>query len=208
MAPSLAQSERQSLCTLFEDRSPLAPTLCEGWTTSDLAAHLYVRESRPLASPGILIPAFAEITERAMDKAKRDLGYAGLIGKLRSGPPYPFRLIDAQMNLMEYFVHFEDVRRAEDGWEPRQNAALDTGLWPMARRGARLMARHLNGAGLELVAPGFGNVIARSGEPRIVVTAGPQELILLLFGRKKAARLKIEGPESAGELLDSTRFGI
>jgi uncharacterized protein (TIGR03085 family) len=208
MAPSLAQSERQSLCTLFEDRSPLAPTLCEGWTTSDLAAHLYVRESRPLASPGILIPAFAEITERAMDKAKRDLGYAGLIGKLRSGPPYPFRLIDAQMNLMEYFVHFEDVRRAEDGWEPRQNAALDTGLWPMARRGARLMARHLNGAGLELVAPGFGNVIARSGEPRIVVTAGPQELILLLFGRKTAARLKIEGPESAGELLDSTRFGI
>jgi uncharacterized protein (TIGR03085 family) len=143
-----------------------------------------------------------------MDKAKRDLGYTGLIGKLRSGPPYPFRLIDAQMNLMEYFVHFEDVRRAEDGWEPRQNAALDTGLWPMARRGARLMARHLNGAGLELVAPGFGNVIARSGEPRIVVTAGPQELILLLFGRKKAARLKIEGPESADELLDSTRFGI
>jgi uncharacterized protein (TIGR03085 family) len=208
MAPSLAQSERQSLCNLLEDRGPLAPTLCEGWTTSDLAAHLYVRESRPLASPGILIPAFAEITERAMEKAKGDLGYGGLIRKLRSGPPYPFRLIDAQMNLMEYFVHFEDVRRAEDGWEPRQDTALDTGLWPMAKRGGRLMARHLRAAGLELVAPGFGTVLARSGEPRIVVTAGPQELILLLFGRKKAARLEINGPESAGGLLDAARFGI
>jgi len=95
MAQSLAQSERQSLCNLLEARGPLAPTLCEGWTTSDLAAHLFVRESRPLASPGIVLPPFAHITQREMEKAKRELGYGGLITRVRSGPPYPMRLFDA-----------------------------------------------------------------------------------------------------------------
>ena len=51
MPGSIAQSERQALCSLLEDRGPLAPTLCEGWTTADLAAHLYVRERKPLAAP-------------------------------------------------------------------------------------------------------------------------------------------------------------
>ncbi|MGA8681954.1 MAG: TIGR03085 family metal-binding protein [Acidimicrobiales bacterium] len=208
MALSLAQSERQALCNLLEERGPLAPTLCEGWTTSDLAAHLFVRESRPLASPGILFPPFAEITERAMERAKRDLGYGGLIRRVRSGPPYPMRLLDAQVNLMEYFVHHEDVRRAEDGWEPREDAVLDAALWPLVKRGARFMSRHLRGAGLELVAPGFGSQVARSGEVRAEVTGGPQELILLLMGRKKAARLELEGPDAALEALEDARLGI
>jgi uncharacterized protein (TIGR03085 family) len=208
MALSLAQSERQALCNLLEERGPLAPTLCEGWTTSDLAAHLFVRESRPLASPGILLPRFAEITERAMDKAKRELGYGGLIRRVRSGPPYPMRLVDAQMNLMEYFVHHEDVRRAEDGWQPREDAALDAALWAMVKRGAHFMSRHLQGAGLELVATGYGSVSAQRAEPPAVVTGGPQELVLLLFGRRKAARLEVEGAAAALEALESARLGI
>jgi len=208
MAPSLAQSERQALCNLLEERGPLAPTLCEGWTTSDLAAHLFVRESRLLASPGIVLTPFAEITERAMEKAKRELGYGGLIRRVRSGPPYPMRLIDAQMNLMEYFVHHEDVRRAEEGWEPREDAALDRALWDKVKLGSRLMARRLRGAGLELVAPAYGSTLARSLQPRAVVTGGPQELVLLLFGRQTAARIEIGGPEPARQAVETARFGI
>ncbi|MGD0084582.1 MAG: TIGR03085 family metal-binding protein [Acidimicrobiales bacterium] len=208
MAQSLAQSERQSLCNLLEARGPLAPTLCEGWTTSDLAAHLFVRESRPLASPGIVLPPFAHITQREMEKAKRELGYGGLITRVRSGPPYPMRLFDAQVNVMEYFVHHEDVRRAEAGWEPRSYADLDAALWRMVQRLARIMARRLSGAGLELVAPGFGSVVAKAADPVAVVTGGPQELVLLLFGRKGAVRLEIEGPDAAKAALDSARLGI
>jgi len=208
MAQSLAQSERQALCNLLEDRGPLAPTLCEGWTTSDLAAHLFVRESRPLASPGILFAPLAPVTQHAMERAKRELGYGGIITRLRSGPPLPLRLIDAQMNAMEYFVHHEDVRRAATGWEPRDDAALDAALWTTLKRGARVMARRMHGAGLELVAPRFGTIVARSQEPRAVVTGRPQELMLLLFGRAGAARLEIDGPEAAQAALASTRLGI
>jgi uncharacterized protein (TIGR03085 family) len=208
MAQSLAQSERQALCNLLEDRGPLAPTLCEGWTTSDLAAHLFVRESRLLASSGILVPSLAPMTEHAMEKAKRELGYGGLITRLRGGPPLPMRLVDAQMNAMEYFIHHEDVRRAEAGWEPRYDAALDAAMWTQVKWGARLMTRRVHGAGVELVAPGFGSVVARSPQPRAVVTGAPQELILLLFGRQSAARLEIDGPPAAQEALAAARLGI
>ena len=36
--------ERMGLCDLFVELGPDAPTLCEGWTTADLAAHLVLRE--------------------------------------------------------------------------------------------------------------------------------------------------------------------
>src|ERR1035438_269000 len=124
MSDAIAQSERRAICDLMETKGPLAPTLCEGWTTSDLAAHLYVREWKSLATPGILVPAFAAVTQRAMDRAKGDLGYAGLISKIRTGPPWPMRLLDGQVNAIEYFVHHEDVRRAEGDWEPRADSAL------------------------------------------------------------------------------------
>jgi len=208
MAQTLAQSERQSLCNLLEERGPLAPTLCEGWTTSDLAAHLFVRESRPAASPGILLPPFAHITQREMEKAKRELGYGGLITRIRSGPPFPMRLLDAQVNVMEYFVHHEDVRRAEAGWEPRENAELDAALWRLVKILGRIMARRLSGAGLELVAPGYGSVVAKASDPRAVVTGGPQELAMLLFGRKGAARLQIEGSDAAKAAVDSAKFAL
>lgn len=208
VAPSIAQAERQALCNLLEAQGPLAPTLCEGWTTSDLAAHLVVRERRPLASPGIVIPAFAEVTRRAMERAKAQLGYGGLIRCIRSGPPYPFKLIDAQMNLVEFFVHHEDVRRASETFERRSDAALDAALWTGLRRGARLMARRLRGTGLELVAPGFGTVVARNGDTKAVVTGEPQELTLFLSGRRGVADVEIDGPESARSALDGTSFGL
>ena len=79
---------------------PDAPTLCEGWTTRDLLAHLVVRERRPDTVPGILIPALAGYTEKVRAKAaERDFG--DLLADLASGPPLysPFRLVDRFANL-------------------------------------------------------------------------------------------------------------
>jgi uncharacterized protein (TIGR03083 family) len=45
-APTLARAERAALCDLFDEVGPDAPTLCAGWTTRDLAAHLVIRERR------------------------------------------------------------------------------------------------------------------------------------------------------------------
>ena len=41
---SLAQQERTTLCDLLLECGPNTPTLCEGWSTADLAAHLVARE--------------------------------------------------------------------------------------------------------------------------------------------------------------------
>ncbi len=37
--------ERAALCDTLERFGPDAPTLCEGWQTIDLAAHLVAREA-------------------------------------------------------------------------------------------------------------------------------------------------------------------
>src|ERR1700754_3004842 len=40
------RSERQKLADLFASLGPDAPTMCTGWATRDLAAHLVIRERR------------------------------------------------------------------------------------------------------------------------------------------------------------------
>ena len=61
--PTLAQRERSALVESMRATGPDAPTLCEGWTTRDLAAHLVVREYRPDAAAGIVVPALADRME-------------------------------------------------------------------------------------------------------------------------------------------------
>ena len=41
------QSERKALADLLAALGPDAPTLCTGWETRDLAAHIVLRERRP-----------------------------------------------------------------------------------------------------------------------------------------------------------------
>lgn len=194
----IARSERLALCDLLEEKGPLAPTLCSGWVTSDLAAHLFVRENRPVAALGIVVPQLSALYRSRMDGAKRSLGYEGLVRKLRSGPPLPFRLVDDQVNTLELFVHHEDVRRAGDVVPPaRTDPELDAVLWSRLRRAARFLVHGLEGAGLELVSPGRQVVTARAGEPTATLSGAPQELTLYLFGRKAAARVELDGPKEA-----------
>ena len=84
----IARLERARLCDVLTEAGQEAPTLCEGWLTRDLAAHLFVRERRPLAMPGILLGGrFAKLTAGSMASALRRHGYTGLVAKVRSGPP-------------------------------------------------------------------------------------------------------------------------
>ena len=63
-----ARAERLLLCDLLTRIGPDAPTLCQGWTTGDLAAHLVTRERRPDAGPGLVVPLLAGHTERVQRK--------------------------------------------------------------------------------------------------------------------------------------------
>ena len=204
----LAGSERAALCDLLDERGPDAPTLCDGWATADLAAHLFVRERRPQASPGIFVSHLAGFTRNVMQHALDRYGYSGVVARVRSGPPLVWLPLDRAFNTLEYFVHHEDVRRAEPGWEPREDAAVDAAVWTALRRGARLMARKVKGAGLDLVRPDGERITARSGSPVATVTGGPQELLLFLYGRGSAARVTVEGDEAARTALERAKFAV
>lgn len=203
--------ERAELCDLLLETGPAAPTLCEGWTTLDLAAHLDVREHDPRAGLAILGgDRFASLERRLMDGA-RARGFEALVERLRGGPPLvPWRLpvLRPLLNDNEWFVHHEDVRRA-NGRGPRTDRPdLDATLWTSVRRMGPLFLRRVEGAGVELVAPGFGEVPARGSGPRARVIGGPQELVLFLFGRRGAARVTITGPDEAVSALAEATLGI
>src|SRR5581483_174808 len=122
-----------------------APTLCEGWTTGDLAAHLVLREHRPDAAGGVLGGPLAGYTARVQQRIKERTRFADLVRTIRSGPPRLSFLglpgVDEWANAVEYFVHHEDIRRAAPGWAPRQlgNGESDV-LWQRLRI-ARFMLR-------------------------------------------------------------------
>ena len=91
-----AQRERSALVSTFRQVGPDAPTLCAGWTTRDLAAHLVVRERRLDATPGITVPFLAGYTAKVQNKVAQSTDWDDLVELVSSGPPIysPFKLLD------------------------------------------------------------------------------------------------------------------
>ncbi|MEJ3747763.1 TIGR03085 family metal-binding protein [Actinomycetes bacterium KLBMP 9797] len=194
--PSYAQSERQALADLFLTVGPEAPTLCEGWTARDLAAHLVVRERRPDAAAGILLGPLHRHSERVR-LALATKPYPELVGLVRRPPwwsPVSNPLTDAAANTMEFFIHHEDVRRGRPGWRPRAlPRGLEEALWRQARRVARLALRRVRAAVL-IQAPGYGETTVGAGGERVRLVGAPGELVLFLSGRQRAARVQVDAP--------------
>jgi uncharacterized protein (TIGR03085 family) len=210
--PHFDAVERAQLCDLLDELGPGAPTLLEPWTTLDLAAHLVLREHDYLAGPGLVLPgAWGRFAERRRGTlALRD--FAGLVAAIRSGPPPGFFRIGwvrRLPNLNEFFVHHEDVRRA-NGRGPRTNEnAMDEALWWNVSRAPWFLARRLRGAGLELQWAGTRKTVrARRGEPIARIAGSPGEVLLYLFGRKGAAEVEVSGPAAALEAVRCAQFGM
>ncbi|HLT70154.1 MAG TPA: TIGR03085 family metal-binding protein [Acidimicrobiales bacterium] len=210
MGEPLDARERAELCDLFLEVGPEAPTLCEGWTTLDLAAHLVVRERDPRAPLAIVGGRrFAGLGRRLMDGA-RARGYEALVEQLRAGPPLvPWRVpgLRTLLNANEWFVHHEDVRRAVGRGPRTDRPDLDDLAWRTVRRLGPLLLRRAK-VRAALVAPGRGEVPARGDGPAVRVTGEPQELVLVLYGRRGAALVDLDGPPEAVAAFDQGRFGI
>lgn len=183
-----AQHERAALVETMRAVGPDAPTLCEGWTTRDLAAHLVVRERRLDATPGIMIPFLAGYTDKVQRQVGASADWDELLDKIASGPPLfsPFKLVDSVANMDEMFIHHEDVRRAQSGWTPR---ALDTETAAALRRPLTFMARLTMGnvpARVKLQTPD-GRTVATVGKGQeLIVTGDIAELTLFVAGRDEA----------------------
>ena len=188
---------------------PDAPTLCGDWTTRDLAAHLVVRERRLDATPGITIPALAGYTANVQRQVAESTDWDELLDKVASGPPLysPFKLLDPVANMGEMFIHHEDVRRAQTGWEPRQ---LDDATVRALGRGLPIMARLTLAkapARVSLRTPD-GKTLATVGRgPELTVTGEPQELLLFISGRD-AVRLEFDGDEALVDAVRASRRGL
>lgn len=205
---SAAQRERAALVATMRSVGPDAPTLCEGWTTRDLAAHLVVRERRLDAAPGILVPALAGYTAKVQNQVAESTDWPELLDQIASGPPTlsPFKLLDPLVNLNEMFIHHEDVRRAQPGWEPR---ALDPDIAKALGRSLGVMARTTMAklpARVALRTPD-GKTVATVGSGRAVTVTGPPEE-LLLFSVGREARVDFKGPDDAIEAVRAARRGL
>jgi len=129
---SYSREERLALCALLEKTGPDAPTLCAGWTTGDLAAHLVLREHRPDAAAGVLSGPLAGYTARVQRRIRERIPFPDLVQMIKSGPPRLSFMsvpgVDEHTNAVEYFVHHEDVRRAAPQWEPREISSGESGM--------------------------------------------------------------------------------
>jgi uncharacterized protein (TIGR03085 family) len=197
------RSERQALADLLAEKGPDAPTMCDGWETRDLAAHIVLRERRPDAALSMFVPP----TRGHGKSVQRSLAarpYAELVEMVRSVPwwsPVSNHLAEGLTNTLEFFVHHEDVRRGEPGWRPRDLPRSDQeALWKRATTLARLRLRRFPGTVL-VQAPGFGEVSTGNGGDTVRLVGAPGELVYFLAGRQRATRVQVVGPAPLADRL-------
>lgn len=210
---SVVARERVALVEILREVGPDAPTLCEGWTTRDLVAHLLVRERRPDAVPGLVFAPLASHTERLQNRLATSTKWEDLVELFATGPPVfsVFKVLDPVASIHEMFVHHEDVRRAQTGWEPRE---LDAKSAAAVRRRVAVISR----AGMS---KSMGSVPARltlrtpdgqtvvtvgSGSP-VTATGEPLELLLFAFGRN-AVRVDFGGDDDVVAAVRAAKRGF
>ena len=199
-----AQVERQALAADFEKLGPDVDTLCTGWNARKLAAHVIVRERRPDAAVAGLAAAAAQPLKdyaASVLRGEAQRPWDELITLVRTGPPIwsPLRIepVDVRVNTVEFFVHHEDLRRAQVGWQPRvlpDEQADD--LWGKVVGSARLFLRRLP-VGLLLQRPGGRAVRVSDGDPVVTVVGEPGELALYATGRRDHANVELQGDDDA-----------
>ncbi|OIV35281.1 TIGR03085 family protein [Mangrovactinospora gilvigrisea] len=206
-----AHRERLLLADLLDSVGPEAPTLCEGWKTRDLAVHLVVRERRADAVLGSFIDRLAARGERVQDEF-RAKPYEELVRTFRAGPPKysPTKVgrVDDAVNTVEFFIHGEDIRRAQDGWSPRElDEETADALWHRLEQQGRLLGRK-SPVGLVLRRPDGQTVVARRGAPVVTAVGEPGELLMLAYGRGEVARVELDGAKEDVEKLISAKMGV
>lgn len=205
-AAAVIATERTALVETLDEAGPDAPTLCEGWQTRHLLAHLILRETQPLVAAGVMGGPLGERTERLTDEYAQQLAdpasYRAAVQRFADLPGYGgmrkrWPAADAAMNVIEYLVHTEDVRRAAGDLSPREiPAETQQKIWDDLRSRRRLMAGKNYPGGLVLEAPGYSPATAtvqapKPGKVATVLSGEPAELVLYLFGRQGVAKVNV-----------------
>jgi uncharacterized protein (TIGR03085 family) len=179
MPASWSAIERAQLAAALTAAGPDAPTLCEGWQTRHLATHIVVRDRRPWAWGRL---------ESLAERARTPEGYAAMVADVAQGPGRlaPGHWADAPMNLLEFYVHTQDVVRAQPGAlhtpvTPEQAEAL----WKHFRLFSKALLRPVP-TGVILVVDDGPRTVARRpsrGQGNVIIKGAVEELVLFGFGR-------------------------
>lgn len=217
---TFARTERAALCDLLDRVGPDAPTLCDGWSTQDLAAHLWIREADPLGAPGIVAKPLAGLTERRMAETRERWPYAELVDRVRQGPTrfsvFAFPGVDEEANTVEYFIHHEDVRRAGSDPEPPRDLdpEVEDWMWRRLKLMGRAMFRRspvgvvLERAQSEDAVGEPPTIRATPGRQTVTLVGRPSELLLYAYGRRPQADVRLIGEDDALEQLAAADLGI
>lgn len=196
--------ERAQLAQALLDVAPDAPTLCEGWQARHLAAHVVLRERSAVVSVGIAVPALSSRAEAAIarlaDTAATEGAYRDLVARVAADRPafwHPGAWAAESTNVIEFFVHTEDVRRGA-GSVPRRDLDPDLveTLWAQLRKSGGMRLRKVP-VGVVMVRS--DGVRHRLRAPKdadhgtVVVRGDVGELVLYLLGRGAAADVRVEG---------------
>src|SRR5262249_7896336 len=142
-------------------------------------------------------PFFAGHTAKVQDDVAQHTDWNELVDKVASGPPIysPLKLLDPIANVAEMFIHHEDVRRAQPGWQPR---VLEPALTNVLRRtlplGGRMTRAKAPGR-LTWRTPEGKAVLTAGRGPAVTVTGAPEELLLFAVGRE--AKVGFDGDPAA-----------
>jgi len=191
---ALRDAQQATACEVFRLVTPDSPTLCEGWSAFDLAAHLWTLNHDLLAWPAVGISALDGWGRRRLDRVKERYPYPQLVTQLESGSGAfacmpGDRLEGHRHSLGEWFVHTEDVRRANGLDVPTYADDLQEALWRRLRVAARALSPW---RGLRFVTPSGASARTGLGTIRATVHGEPAELLLWLYGRRDAADVEME----------------
>jgi uncharacterized protein (TIGR03085 family) len=208
---SLAATERAALSDLMDDVGPDHPTLCEGWLTRHLAAHIVMRERRPDTKTGPLSSRLARRSDRVRE-FYLNLDWPDLVGLVREGPqppnPLSWPALDQMFSGVELYIHHEDVRRASASWEPRQlPEPAESELWRRLRPTAFFALRRV-AVGVAATTPEGRLSHLHRGTSEVLVKGPPGEILLFVSGRKRAARVELSGESWAVSVLEDASMGL
>lgn len=203
-------TEREEFADSFLALGADAPTILPGWNAGDLLEHLHLRESAPQLRVATRLPGPLARRAQAALKSYQVSPWQERVARFRTGPgPFsPIGRLDALSGQAELLIHHEDLRRAQDGWEPRR---LSTAAAQDAWRAVGLMAPLAMRvrADVALVSPlGGRRVRARSSAGSLRVHGDALELLLWVSGRDEVARVRVHGEPAALRALQDGRRGL
>ncbi|WP_084677336.1 maleylpyruvate isomerase family mycothiol-dependent enzyme [Yaniella halotolerans] len=193
---------------------PNEPTLVDQWQTQHLAASVYLRENPHQVTSrasGTSSATMNTAIEKLAEESSSRKAFYNLVRKIGDGAesqsagqrPSLFKRIRNSMKqrrheteslLLEFFVHTEDIRRAQSRWAPRKlSDTYASALFEQLREQARKYYGNAK-TGYVLVRTNGERIVAKRGTTLTYVTGPAGELVLHALGRPDHALVLIDRP--------------